>query len=306
MGYKRSYHSKKALGVLYDRVASVNVDYIPSCEDRFDQRITEKFYFDDGILATARDIKVQYDMAVRRLLKQFCVETEFELYSGWAMTKPSIGSDYKRQEDLGQQFDSLKQRFRETCIAAAGEVGSNGLNRMAAAMYKVTEEDVKLFLAKAEAEGENLEYSARDMPLISFPWLFHWVLVMIAMGTGHQTTLAAVAAPLAPGGELVKPQRLQTEEALVVQNVGESSQMPVATKESNEVSLMDFDNEPIRWVPEVKPEMTVDPEESFDDETANKVSMDNTSEEPRLEHLTIKESAADRLLRLLDSDSDSD
>lgn len=253
MGCKRSYHSKKALGVLYDRVASVNVDYIPSCEDKFDQRITEKFYLDEGILATARDIKVQYDMAVRRLLKQYCVETEFELYSGWAMTKPSIGSDYKRQEDLGQQFDALKQRFRETCIAAAGEVGSNGLNRMAAAMYKVTEDDVKSFLAKAEAEGENLEYSARDMPLISFPWLFHWILVMIAMGTGHQTTLAPAAAPFTPMGDPVKTRCWQTEEVPIVQNAGDSCQVPVTYKESNEVLLMDFETNPSGGYPTSNP-----------------------------------------------------
>lgn len=53
-------------------------------------------------------------------------------------------------------------------------------------------------------------------------------------------------------------------------------------------------------------EMTVDSPAAFDDETANTVGMNETSVEPRLEHLTVRESAADRLLRLLDSDSDSD
>ncbi|OAA72223.1 RNA-directed RNA polymerase (Sad-1) [Cordyceps fumosorosea ARSEF 2679] len=178
-----TYTSRTALGKLYDRLADENYDYVPSCEDEFDSRIVDSFDFTNDVLKTARNMKAEYDMTIRRLLKQSRIATEFELYSGWAMSKGPAGTHYKRQEDLGQQFDTVKQRFREMCIQAAGDAGGK-LEWLVAAIYKVTQDEVKSFLS--ETEAEDLNFSPRTMPLISFPWIFHWVLVKIASGHGYK------------------------------------------------------------------------------------------------------------------------
>ncbi|KAJ3494442.1 hypothetical protein NLG97_g4076 [Lecanicillium saksenae] len=229
----RNYHSKRALGKLYDRVADENFDYVPNCEDEFDSRIAEKFDFTDEILTTAKSMKNQYDITVRRLMKQFRIATEFELYSGWAMSKPAVGSDYKRQEDLGQQFDTLKQRFRDLCAGSSGDGGGSKFDRLVAAIYKVTQDEVKEFLGDAEAEGEDLEFSPKTMPLISFPWIFHWSLIKIAMGHSFkpsETTLAG-ATRLVP---VVVPNdtmdRLETNAQLDMEqtiNFNEKTSKPV-------------------------------------------------------------------------------
>ncbi|KAM3435756.1 hypothetical protein NHJ13734_005400 [Beauveria thailandica] len=243
------YPSHKALGKLYNRVAEENFDYIPSCEDDFDSRITQRFDFTDEILVSARNLKQQYDVVVRRLLKQFCVATEFELYSGWAMSRPAVGSDYKRQEDLGQQFDTLKQRFREMCIQEAGVAGGSKLEELVAAIYKVTEDEAKDFLAEAEGEGEDLEFSPKTMPLISFPWIFHWVLVKIAMGHSYQPSKTSLAAATRPTPMAVARPPQQEDHACQVMDapkIGEprrSLEVPKeAVKVDGKADLIDFDS----------------------------------------------------------------
>ncbi|KAM3447989.1 hypothetical protein MY3296_008195 [Beauveria thailandica] len=243
------YPSHKALGKLYNRVAEENFDYIPSCEDDFDSRITQRFDFTDEILVSARNLKQQYDVVVRRLLKQFCVATEFELYSGWAMSRPAVGSDYKRQEDLGQQFDTLKQRFREMCIQEAGVAGGSKLEELVAAIYKVTEDEAKDFLAEAEAEGEDLEFAPKTMPLISFPWIFHWVLVKIAMGHSYQPSKTSLAAATRPTPMAVARPPQQEDHACQVMDapkIGEprrSIEVPKeAVKVDGKADLIDFDS----------------------------------------------------------------
>ncbi len=336
---KRS-HSRKALGQLYDRVAVENFDYVPSCEDEFDSRITEGFAFTDSILADARSMKAQYDMAVRRLLKQFRVATEFELYSGWAMSKPAVGSDYKRQEDLGQQFDTLKHRFREMCIEAAGEAAGRDLDELVAAIYKVTKEEVQSFLAEAEADGENLEFSPRAMPLIGFPWIFHWILVKIAMADQfkpHKTFLAP-AIRFAPMSAAAPPREASGEvsQNAAAPKMGEqrkSIETPrEAPKVNGEVDLIDFEADAV----ETGPEMSCD---TPDETTENNQSLQSAksfettpskpgtgahsprstepkeefpaaanvagSAEPILQRLEYRESAMDKLLRLCD-DSDEE
>ncbi|OAA43395.1 RNA-directed RNA polymerase (Sad-1) [Beauveria brongniartii RCEF 3172] len=243
-----TYPSHKALGKLYNRVAEENFDYIPSCEDEFDSRITLRFNFTDEILASARNLKQQYDVVVRRLLKQFRVATEFELYSGWAMSKPAVGSDYKRQEDLRQQFDTLKQRFREMCLQEAGIAGGSKLEELVAAIYKVTEDEAKDFLAEAEAKGEDLEFSPKAMPLISFPWIFHWVLIKIAMGHSYQpskTSLAAATRPTPMAAAAPPQQEDYASQVIDAPNIREprrSIEVPKeAVKVDGEADLMDFD-----------------------------------------------------------------
>lgn len=203
-------------------------------------------------------MKAQYDVAVRRLLKQFRVATEFELYSGWAMSKPAVGSDYKRQEDLGQQFDTLKQRFREMCVETAGEAAGGKLEELVAAIYKVTEDEVKSFLAEAEAERETLEFSSRAMPLISFPWIFHWILVKIAKGDQYMPleTSLAPATRIAP---LMTPApRCEVEDKVLKEVNGRK--ISQFARADGEVDLIDFDGD----VVESKPETSGDAQKGSD------------------------------------------
>ncbi|XWX02078.1 hypothetical protein V2A60_010110 [Cordyceps javanica] len=297
----RTYHSRSALGKLYDRVADENFDYVPSWEDEFDSRITKGFEFTDEILAVARGMKEQYDVAVRRLLKQFRVATEFELYSGWAMSKPAVGSDYKRQEDLGQQFDTLKQRFREMCIQVAGAAGGGKLEWLVAALYKVTEDEVKTFLAEMEAEAaaEYFIYSSRTMPLISFPWIFHWVLVKIARGHSYKPleTSLAPAIRLAPLVVATPPREVDEDAThhVYAPEVEEPRESHDAPKEDGviheEVGLIDLYAE----ADETKPETT----------TGCNSPSTVLCTAPISRHLEYRESKVAQLLRLYE-DSDED
>lgn len=110
-------------------------------------------------------------------------------------------TDYKRQEDLGHEYDVLKQRFRDQCYQAAGGKDAEVIDPFVAAMYTVTAQDAELALQErrieqAEDDGNGmpphpLEQSA--MPLISFPWIFHRALIRIALGDGYASKSSMLA-----------------------------------------------------------------------------------------------------------------
>lgn len=224
MEKRHSYKSEKALGQIFDKVVKKTVQFLPHWEQPFDQRITSRFELDDDTLKAARKIKSQYDISVRRILAQHDVATEFELYTGWAMSRPAIGSDYKRQEDLGREYDALKSRFRELCYDAVGGSDPDKLDRFVAAMYTVTEQEIKIALFEhrrgpLNEAGEIMperRLEPKSMPLISFPWIFHWVLVRVATGGKYQPKKSHLAAARRrmPG---------------VVVNLGAQSPLPAAT-----------------------------------------------------------------------------
>ncbi|KAM0246703.1 hypothetical protein ACHAQJ_010118 [Trichoderma viride] len=188
MEKKNSYISKKALGAIYDRVIKQSIQFRPDWDLAFDQRILNRFALDTAMLKDARQIKSQYDAVVRRILSQHNLDTEFELYTSWAMSKPPVGSDYKRQEDLGKEFDAIKERFRDMCFEAAGGRNEDKIDKFVAAMYKITEQEIKIALFEhhrgATKDAGNLipprKLEAKSMPLISFPWIFPWVMIRIA------------------------------------------------------------------------------------------------------------------------------
>ncbi|KAK2591905.1 hypothetical protein QQS21_010403 [Conoideocrella luteorostrata] len=193
---KITYRSNKALGAVFDEVVKHTIQFHPSSEHAFDNRILEKFEIGQETLNAAKKIKTQYDISVGRLLVQYDVKTEFELYSGWALSKPRIGSDYKRQEELGQEYGALKQRFREQCYKEIGsdrreESREESLEKFVAAMYKITAEQDK---AAREPEGDGDEGDRPRVPLISFPWIFHWVMIKLAMGKTYKPGKAVLAA----------------------------------------------------------------------------------------------------------------
>ncbi|RFU77202.1 hypothetical protein TARUN_5033 [Trichoderma arundinaceum] len=188
MEKKHRYKSKKALGDIYDRVIKQSIAFQPHWEHAFDQRIINRFQLDNAMLKDARKIKSQYDAAVHRILSQHNLETEFELYTSWAMSKPPVGSEYKRQEELGKEFDALKQRFRDMCYEAAGGRDEDKIDRFVAAMYSITEQETKIALFEHRRGPTNeagviippRKLEAKSMPLISFPWIFPWVMIRIA------------------------------------------------------------------------------------------------------------------------------
>ncbi|KAI9163352.1 RNA-dependent RNA polymerase 1 [Paramyrothecium foliicola] len=194
MQKRNTYRSTKSLGAVYDTIAQQTVQFSPEWEHAFDQRVITRYSLSDEALATARDIKRQYDGSVRRILTQQNLTTDFELWSTFAMTRPTGASEYKRQEDLSHEYDILKQRFKEMCWEAAGGKEDEQLHPFVAAMYKVTEDEYKLALAERRRElAEGVGGEATTMPLITFPWLFPWDLIRIAMGDKF-TTMKAVLA----------------------------------------------------------------------------------------------------------------
>lgn len=197
-----TYRSNKALGVIYDKVIKKDFAFNPIWENSFDQRITKRFTLDNETLKAARKIKTQYDISVRRLLSQHDLKTEFELWTAFPMSSPATSSGYKFQEDMGQEYDALKHRFREICYEAAGGKQSEQVDRFVAAMYTVTEEEIKIALYEHNRGPINdagrivppRKLEARSMPLISFPWIFHWVLIRIALEGQYDPKASMLAA----------------------------------------------------------------------------------------------------------------
>ncbi|KAJ2902774.1 RNA dependent RNA polymerase-domain-containing protein [Zalerion maritima] len=163
------------------------LEFCPEYETPFDKRVVSKCPPNHPFLSLARKIKSQYDAAMRRLMGQREIKTEFEVFTAFVMSKPRNGSDYELQGDVGMEARALKQRFRKIVI---GEVGGNKIEQLAPfvmAMYLVTQQEVKIALHEASArqliEEAGVFHPKRDattMPLISFPWIFDQVLCVIA------------------------------------------------------------------------------------------------------------------------------
>lgn len=183
----KQYHSQKILGQLYDKVESV--DFVPQYEEPFDKRILRAYKLDNATLKAARQTKTKYDTAMRRILAQQDIKTEFEVWSTFILSKPKVGSDYKLQEEMAVITGALKDRFRSVCINTAGGKDFSILGPFVAAMYKVTKEELDIALAECRTmrtvNGINVpkrRMRPESMPLISFPWLFEKELGRIATG----------------------------------------------------------------------------------------------------------------------------
>ena len=184
----QSYHSDQVLGKLYDRVKVE--DFHPAYQMPFDERILRKYKLDNETLKKARRIKSQYDIAMKRLIAQKEIATEFEVWTTFVLSKPRVGGQYKVQEDVGREALALKMRFREQCIETAGSRDFHVLGPFVAAMYQVTSEEVKIALHESRTRQMSSDgqvyikrVDAKSMPLISFPWLFDRELGQIATGS---------------------------------------------------------------------------------------------------------------------------
>ena len=206
----RKYRSKKALGKLYDLVVTEN--FSPDYEDPFHQGILQAFEHGEETLQTARAMKHQYDQAMRRIMLQHDIKTDFEVWSTFVMGHAKLSNDFKFADQIGHQSSALKETFRDECIAKVGGRDYDTLAPFVAAMYKVTQQEVMQAREKQAVE-DSLGNEAREaramelqgfedpeeperpgddqsqkrgMPLMSFPWLFPTVLGQIASGQGSR------------------------------------------------------------------------------------------------------------------------
>lgn len=199
--HKPSYQSDKILGQLYDKVQTDH--FVPQWEEPFDKRILRAYKLDNGILKAARQVKSEYDTAMRRIMAQQEIETEFEVWSTFVLSRPRVGSGYKVQETMAIISDGLKEQYRQTCLQRAGCTdGTKDFSKLGpfiAAMYKVTKEELDIALAECRTTkmiGGRLQpkrkMEQKFMPLISFPWLFEKELGRIATGMQAEDDLAGL------------------------------------------------------------------------------------------------------------------
>lgn len=200
---KRTYKSKKILGQMYDEV--VRVPFEPAWDLSFDRRILDAFELDSRTLALAREVKCEYDEALRRLMKQHGVKTEFEIWTTFIMEHNHESSDFKIAEALGETVAGLKKQFQDVCYERAGTTATlrdwTKIRLFVAAMYTVTAQE--LAQANRECESRHLvagrwvpdrERTPESMPLITFPWLFHRELGDIAMRRSHFDSVGSLTA----------------------------------------------------------------------------------------------------------------
>ena len=181
----RIYHSRTALGKLFDNVTYSEFD--PDFDQPFDPRILDALKPDDEMLHSAAKLKVNYDAAMRRIMAQHAIRTEFEVWSTFVLDHAKLSNDYKFHEEIGRLADSLRDQYRPACEEAAGGKDFDYVAPFAVAMYQVTAREVELKMKELrEWQGvhftDPVTMSDDERPLISFPWLFSRELGKIAQG----------------------------------------------------------------------------------------------------------------------------
>jgi RNA-dependent RNA polymerase len=172
----KSYKSHKVLGKLYDGVK--NVDFKFSYEQQFDPRILNYHITDPKIKQDARALKDEYDLAMRRIMNQHKIRTEFEVWSTFVINHSKASKDFKFHEEIGQLSKALKDEFYAAIVQAVGGNTFEHLRVFAIAAYQLTAyeyDGVSLQRANIVDDDEKPE-----LPFISFPWVLSDVLGKIA------------------------------------------------------------------------------------------------------------------------------
>lgn len=184
------YVSHKVLGKLYDQVE--RIDFVPLFDSPFDNRILGAYKLDEKLLWDAATVKEQYDAAMRRIMAQHDIATEFEVWSTFVLHHANQSKDYKFHEEMGQISSALKDRFRQACYDKAGSKDLQVMGPFVAAMYNVTAEEMAYAVEECRQvkivggqETKARHMVAKSMPLMSFPWLFQSILGKIACGEVH-------------------------------------------------------------------------------------------------------------------------
>lgn len=177
------YHSKTILGQLFDLVE--RIDFQPLLNLPFDKRVLDACIPTTEHLECASLLKCQYDAAMRRLMAQREIETEFEVWSTFVLKHVKVGSDYKFHEEIGRLSNALKENYEVLCHERAGGSTFDTIAPFVVAMYKVTAAEVQAVVEKHSIRSsQTLEsLSSKDMPFLSFPWIFQKELGLIASGS---------------------------------------------------------------------------------------------------------------------------
>lgn len=183
----QTYISRKILGKLYDQVE--RVDFVPAFSAPFDRRILDAYTLNEDLLQGARDLKINYDAAVHRIMAQHEIRTEFEVWSTFVLHHAGDSKDYKFHEVIGELSNALKSQFREACYQKAGGKEFERIGPFVAAMYQVTFDEMAQAVSECRqvkmVGGQEKRVRRMDpasMPLMSFPWLFQGILGKIAEG----------------------------------------------------------------------------------------------------------------------------
>ncbi|KAL2801788.1 RNA dependent RNA polymerase-domain-containing protein [Aspergillus granulosus] len=201
-----TYHSETVLGQLYDAVE--RIDFVPSLEKDFDQRILNcKVRVAEHHYMFARELKVQYDIAIRRIMAQHEIKTEFEVWSIFVLSHSNMSKDYKFHEDMGTISIGLLEDFRKRVYEEAGGRSFDVLAPLAVAMYRITHEEMAAALATHRKENPYYEkffnsspaLKIEQLPLISFPWIFPKVLGQVAVGHYDHPDVPSTATVNQPG-----------------------------------------------------------------------------------------------------------
>lgn len=182
---EKMYKSSRILGRLYDQVECV--DFAPAFDLPFDQRILHAYRLDSKIIQTAANLKVQYDAAIRRIMAQHEIKTEFEVWSTFVLEHSNAVKDYNFHEEIGALSQALKDEFQAECYRKAGGREFEIIAPFVAAMYHVTNEEMQLALSECRTmvnvdgvDTPKRKMASASMPLMSFPWLFQTILGRIA------------------------------------------------------------------------------------------------------------------------------
>ncbi|KAL3471302.1 RNA dependent RNA polymerase-domain-containing protein [Aspergillus californicus] len=183
------YHSNTVLGQLYDAVE--RIDFVPSLEMEFDTRILNCRVFCDANQRTfLKKLKLEYDTAIRRIMAQHEIKTEFEVWSTFVLSHANMAKDYKFHEEIGAISSGILEEFRKRVYDEAGGRNFDLLAPLVVVMYRITHDEMSAALAKHREDNPYNEMlfnstpapKMEQLPLISFPWIFAKILGRIAVG----------------------------------------------------------------------------------------------------------------------------
>ncbi|KAG8629595.1 hypothetical protein KVT40_003460 [Elsinoe batatas] len=195
----QTYRSHKVLGKLYDEVD--RVEFKPRYQHGFDERILNAYDVSPELLDKAHALKTEYDVDMRRIMAQFGILTEFEIWSAFVMVHNRDIKTYKFAEEIGRLMSAHRHHYRDAVFADL-EMKSNDrdlskLGPYITAMYKVTAHAVSAYNEEEAGKTNSVTDPASDVdaepqqpPMLSFPWIFQDELLGIATMSSSKTTLS--------------------------------------------------------------------------------------------------------------------
>ncbi|KAL9055508.1 MAG: hypothetical protein Q9162_003505 [Coniocarpon cinnabarinum] len=177
------YTSASVVGQLYDRVE--RVPYSPLLHKPFDHRVLRFHQRDEELERVVRVLKNGYDAALRRIMAQFEIENEAEIWTGFVLQHGKGLKEYELQSKIGNLVNGQKDKYREVCIEKAGGREAHRLYPFVAAMYWVTSEQVtgemrQITETYGYASVTDVHLAPSERPMMSFPWLFDHELGQMA------------------------------------------------------------------------------------------------------------------------------